>query len=157
MFFLELSLHIVVDLHKQLKTLNIYQTPSISSALGYVLVIHSWKGCYFQTWKNLLRVSEAVEVFFFFLNDDKILVLWQRLIQGYHRNSEEEQLTQVLSRLWEGTVGKEGRRKAGLDPPWNGTGWKKEKQQELRAGSKKHDDLRFFPRAWASWHGAFYL
>ena len=28
----------------------------------------------------------------------------------------------MLLRLWEGTVGNEGRRKAGLDPPWNGTG-----------------------------------
>ena len=53
----------------------------------------------------------------------------------------------MLLRLWEGTVGNEGRRKAGLDPPWNGTGWKKEKQYKLRAGSKKHDDLQLFPRA----------
>lgn len=156
MFFLELSLHIVVDLHKQQKILNIYQTPSISSSLGYVLVIHRWD-VIFNLGKICWGWVKQLRCFFFFLNDDKILVLWQRLIQGYHRNSEEEQLTQVLLRLWEGTVGNEGRRKAGLDPPWNGTGWKKEKQYKLRAGSKKHDDLQFFPRAWASWHGAFYL
>ena len=50
------------------------------------------------------------------------------LIQGYHRDSEEEQLSQILLRLWEGTVGNGGRRKVGPDPPWNGTGCKEEKQ-----------------------------